>query len=140
MVIFGAPSPLPPEEQARAAVRCARKMQEKLQELNKAWELSEGQHFEMRIGIHQGQAVVGTFGGSKRSDYTVVGNTVNIAARVENIADPNSILVTEAIIRFLHPADFSQRGHFRLRGLDVEVPLFRIEEDHESSANIEAAS
>lgn len=140
MVIFGAPSPLPPEEQARAAVRCARKMQEKLQELNKAWELSEGQHFEMRIGIHQGQAVVGTFGGSKRSDYTVVGTTVNIAARVENIADPNSILVTEAITRFLHPADFSQRGHYRLRGLDVEVPLFRIEEDHESSANIEAAS
>ncbi|HET9238380.1 MAG TPA: adenylate/guanylate cyclase domain-containing protein [Oligoflexus sp.] len=140
MVIFGAPSPLPPEEQALAAVRCARKMQDKLLELNKAWELSEGQHFEMRIGIHQGQAVVGTFGGSRRSDYTVVGTTVNIAARVENIADPNSILVTEAIIRFLHPAEFSQRGHFRLRGLDVDVPLFRIEQDQKSPANIEAAS
>ena|GEM_PF-3190500 len=134
MVIFGAPSSLPPSEQAQAAVRCARKMQEKLQELNKSWELSEGQHFEMRIGIHQGQSVVGTFGGSKRSDYTVVGTSVNIAARVEGIADPNSILVTDAITQFLDPREFTLRGHYRLRGLDMEIPLFRIEQEQASSS------
>ncbi len=140
MVIFGAPSPLPTEEQALAAVRCAHRMHEKLRELNKAWELSEGQHFEMRIGIHQGQAVVGTFGGSRRSDYTVVGTTVNIAARVENIADPNSILVTEAITRYLSADDYSLRGHYRLRGLDVEVPLFRIESEISAIEKIGKAS
>ncbi len=140
MVIFGAPSPLPAEDQAHAAVRCARKMQDKLRELNKAWELSEGQHFEMRIGIHQGQAVVGTFGGSKRSDYTVVGTSVNIAARVENIADPNTILVTDAITRFIDPRDFALRGHYRLRGLETEIPLFRVEQSSTLDKEIEQAS
>jgi class 3 adenylate cyclase len=140
MVIFGAPSSLPAKEQALAAVRCAHKMQAKLRELNRVWELSEGQHFEMRIGIHQGQAVVGTFGGSKRSDYTVVGTTVNIAARVENIADPDSILVTDAITHFLPSRDFTLRGHYRLRGLDLEVPLFRIMQSSATDTNVEQAS
>jgi class 3 adenylate cyclase len=140
MVIFGAPSSLPPEEQALAAVRCARKMQEKLSELNRMWELNEGQHFEMRIGIHQGQAVVGTFGGKRRSDYTVVGTSVNIAARVENIADPNSILVTDAITRFLDPRDFTLHGRYRLRGLDMEVPLFRIEQKSVDDKILDQAS
>jgi class 3 adenylate cyclase len=140
MVIFGAPSPLSPEEQARSAVRCARKMQNKLNELNRMWELSEGQHFEMRVGIHQGQAVVGTFGGSKRSDYTVVGTTVNIAARVENIADPNSIMVTEAITQFLDSRDFILRGPYQLRGLDVEIPLFQIELCSALDTDLEQAS
>ncbi|HYX34216.1 MAG TPA: adenylate/guanylate cyclase domain-containing protein [Oligoflexus sp.] len=126
MVIFGAPSALPPDEQALAAVRCARKMQDKLVELNKVWELSEGQHFEMRIGIHQGQAVVGTFGGSKRSDYTVVGTSVNIAARVEGIAAPNSIMVTDAITPFLNAAEYTLCGTYRLRGLEMEIPLYKV--------------
>lgn len=111
-------------------MRCALKMQQKLVELNKVWELSEGQHFEMRIGIHQGHAVVGTFGGAKRSDYTVVGTSVNIAARVEGIADPNSILVTDAIIGFLQPNEYDLRGSFRLRGLETEIPLYTIKQDH----------
>lgn len=140
MVIFGAPSPLPPDEQALAAVRCACRMQEKLRELNKSWELSEGQHFEMRIGIHQGHAVVGTFGGSKRSDYTVVGTSVNIAARVENIAEPNSIMVTDAITCFLDPRAFTFRGHYRLRGLDMEIPLFRIDPSSNEDTQIGKAS
>jgi len=140
MVIFGAPSSLPAEEQALAAVRCARKMQDKLVELNKIWELSEGQHFEMRIGIHQGQAVVGTFGGNRRSDYTVVGTSVNIAARVEGIADPNSIMVTDAITRFLKPEDFELVGYYRLRGLDMEIPLFKVAQIPDEYPSIEQAS
>lgn len=116
------------------AIHLAQRMQEKFIELYQQWELTENQHFEMHIGIHQGQAVVGSFGGNKRSDYTVVGNSVNIAARVEGLAEPNSILATEAVIRYLPDTAFGLRGHFRIRGLNKEMPLFHILQATESQS------
>jgi class 3 adenylate cyclase/tetratricopeptide (TPR) repeat protein len=126
MVIFGAPTTIPPDVQAQRAVRCAQRMQKHLGELNKSWELSEGQHFFMRIGIHQGLAVVGSFGGKRRSDYTVVGTAVNIAARVENLAEPQSILITPEIVKYLSPAVYRLRGSFSIRGLNDAMDLYEV--------------
>lgn len=126
MIIFGAPVKMSPDEQATRAVECAKKMQDMLASLNSKWEGEHGQQFELRIGIHQGQGVVGSFGGHKRSDYTVVGNSVNVAARVEGLADPNTVLVTEAITQYLPVGTFQLRGTFKLRGLNQEMPLYRM--------------
>ena len=79
MVIFGAPTPLGAKTQAEHAVACA-------QELLSA--VSRVHQFQLRIGIHQGMATVGIFGSDKRSDFTAIGSTVNIASRIEGRAQP----------------------------------------------------
>lgn len=126
MVIFGAPLHLDPEEQGRRAVACAFAMHQRLKTLNASWELTEHEHFEMRIGIHQGHAVVGSFGGPKRADYTVIGQTVNLASRVEALAAPRSVLVTEAITQHLPRTAYRSQGFFRIRGLHEERELFEV--------------
>ncbi|HET9241059.1 MAG TPA: adenylate/guanylate cyclase domain-containing protein [Oligoflexus sp.] len=126
MVIFGAPLHLDPEEQARRAVACAFAMHQRLKTLNASWELTEHEHFEMRIGIHQGSAVVGSFGGPKRADYTVIGQAVNLASRVEALATPRSVFVTEAITPYLPRTAYRSHGFFRIRGLNEERELFEV--------------
>lgn len=126
LVIFGAPRTMDAAQQAQAAARCARHMQEALAELNGIWQDSEGMTFQMRIGIHHGPAIVGSFGGERRSDYTAVGNTVNIASRVETCAQPGEILVTPAVIAFLTPKQCQSAGDFKLKGIEGAMELFRL--------------
>jgi class 3 adenylate cyclase len=126
MVIFGAPLHLDPKEQADRAVACAFAMHQRLKTLNAAWELTEHEHFEMRIGIHQGSAVVGSFGGPKRADYTVIGQAVNLASRVEALATPRSVFVTEAITQYFPGTAYRSLGFFRIRGLNEERELFEV--------------
>ncbi len=95
-----------------------------MQQLNERWREEEGAEFAIRIGVHQGQAIVGSFGSQKRSDYTAIGLHVNIAARIETAAQPNTIYFSEAIARHLAPNLYTSTGHFRLRGISEELELF----------------
>ncbi len=70
-------------------------------ELNREWLQVEKHSFQIRIGIHHGPAIVGSFGGKRRSDYTAVGHTVNIASRIEGQARPGKILVTSDVRDYL---------------------------------------
>jgi len=135
LVFFGAPSPLDPINQIRKAQRCALRMQSALRDLNKEWIQTENHQFEMRIGIHHGPAIVGSFGGRKRSDYTAIGQTVNIASRIEAQAKPGEILVTGAIRDYLEEGQWECVGAFPLKGVAGEVTLYRIiGELHEKAA------
>ncbi len=126
LVIFGAPRAMDPRTQAHAAAQCARLMQDALTELNSSWLSTEGISFQMRIGIHHGPAIVGSFGGERRSDYTAVGNTVNIASRVETCALPGEILATPVVIEFLDDGLWESAGEFKLKGIEGEMSLFRL--------------
>ena len=71
-------------------------MKKKLRNLKKAWErtgLSES--LDVRMGIHTDVCTVGNFGSSDRLDYTVLGNGVNLASRLESMAEANQILISE---------------------------------------------
>ncbi len=126
MVIFGAPEPLLTQEQAQKAVECAEKMQAKINEMNIGWLERYGQDLTMRIGIHQGAAIVGNFGGSKRSDYTAIGPTVNVASRVENAAEPGAIFFTGVIRDFLPDNCWTKAGAFELKGIESTCILYRL--------------
>ena len=71
-------------------------------------ESERGVALPARIGIHTGPVVVGTVGNDLKMDYTAIGDTTNLAARLESLATPGTILISEATARLV-------RGFFRLR-------------------------
>lgn len=83
MAYFGAPLAQP--DHANRAVRCALDMQARLQRVNQTRELRGASPLRMRIGIHSGLAIVGSIGASSRREFTAVGDTVNLASRLEQV-------------------------------------------------------
>ncbi|HEY5599326.1 MAG TPA: adenylate/guanylate cyclase domain-containing protein, partial [Candidatus Manganitrophaceae bacterium] len=84
MVFWGAP--LPQEDHAERAVRCALHMRKRLAELQKGWIAAGKEPLDIGIGVNTGEVVVGNMGAEgKKMDYTVIGDAVNLAARVETL-------------------------------------------------------
>ncbi|MDQ3233238.1 MAG: response regulator, partial [Pseudobdellovibrionaceae bacterium] len=125
MVIFGAPEDMSAEKQVEKACRCALRMQEGLAILGQKWQEEGLPRFEMRIGIHHGPATVGMFGGARRSDYTVIGPTVNLASRVESVAAPGEVLLTAVVRDYLRDDNWEKAGSFNLKGVGDSVTLYR---------------
>jgi len=80
MAIFGAPVAL--EQHAQAAAQTAREMGQALEVIRSAWNLPD---LEISIGLHTGEAVVGVMGAEDRGEYTAIGDTVNVASRIEGL-------------------------------------------------------
>ncbi len=126
MVIFGAPMPLTPTEQATRATQCAASMQEAMVGLNEKW-IQEGiPEFKMRIGIHNGPVVVGNFGSKRRSEYTAIGPTVNLASRIESACEPGQIFISGELYDYLPEDAAALAGEFELKGLDGKHNLYRL--------------
>lgn len=83
-----------PQHQFNAA-NCALRMKKKVNEIKSDWKSIIGQDFKVRIGINSGDMIVGNMGGKKKFDYTVMGDNVNLASRLESI---NKIYGTDIII------------------------------------------
>lgn len=97
MAIFGAPNASP--EDAKNALKAAITMQLQLQTLNKELEAEGLPRINVGIGLHTGETVIGYIGSDRRSEYTAVGDTVNLASRLESNAAGGQILVSEATAR-----------------------------------------
>jgi class 3 adenylate cyclase len=94
MIFFGDPESKGVKEDAIACVRMAIAMLRRMRELRSEWEeLGAERPFELRIGINTGYCTVGNFGGEDRMDYTIIGNVVNMTARLQTQAEVNSILI-----------------------------------------------
>ena len=96
LVFFGDPESRGNKEDAMACVSMAMEMLEKLELLREAWrERGLARSLNARMGIHSGVCTVGNFGSEDRLDYTVIGNGVNLAARLETNSESNKILISE---------------------------------------------
>ncbi len=126
MVIFGAPVDQPLEVQVQHAIECAEGILDGLQELNQKWQEEHGVQFAARIGINSGEAIVGSIGSERRSDYTVIGSTVNVASRIEQRAKPNTIMMSQSTAQYVAAERLESCGWTRLRGLDQDQELFRL--------------
>lgn len=126
MVMFGAPQDIPLEEQAQRATDCAQAMQREMEKILKEWESEGAGHLRMRIGLHQGEAIVGNFGSDKRSDYTCIGPTVNLAARIESAGEPGRVFVSETLQAHLESSAVEDAGQFELKGIEGKTTLYRL--------------
>lgn len=94
MAIFGAPTV--GEEDALNAVKAAVTMQKRLAKLNDELRAEGYGQISIGIGLHTGEATIGYIGSDKRSEYTAIGDTVNLASRLESNAGGGQILMSEA--------------------------------------------
>jgi class 3 adenylate cyclase/tetratricopeptide (TPR) repeat protein len=99
MALFGAP--VAHEDDPRRAVRAALAIRETLARLAETLRGERGIELQARIGIHTGPVVVGTVGNSFKMDYTAIGDTTNLAARLQTAARPGSILMSESTQRLV---------------------------------------
>ena len=126
MAFFGAP--LEQADHAERAVLAAMALRRRLKVWNRERELAGLDVVEVRMAINSGLVVVGEIGSATRVDYTVLGNAVNVAARLEEIvAQPGQIVLggaTQRSVAHLFPTE--HLGNLQLRGLHGKLPVFRL--------------
>jgi class 3 adenylate cyclase len=94
MAFFGDPESKGVKEDATACVRMAIAMLRRMRELRSEWrELGAERPFQLRIGINTGYCTVGNFGSADRMDYTIIGNMVNMTARLQSHTEVDGILM-----------------------------------------------
>jgi adenylate cyclase len=126
MAFFGAPLEQP--DHAERAVAAALKIREGMA----AWNTERGTRgdppLEVRIAVNTGEAIVGDIGSERRVDYTVLGNAVNVAARLEEfVAQPGDIVVGPETWEAVRDRfEVAQLGFFALKGLSAQVPLYKV--------------
>ncbi|BCL39162.1 response regulator [Nostoc sp. MS1] len=135
LALYGAPEELTPNEQVRRAVNTAKAMQRTLVQLNQRWrdqgifDSHADGGVQFRCGIHQGTAVVGMFGSAERADYTAIGPSVNIAARLQAAAVPGTILVSAAVADYLQDEEITKGSPLKLKGVDETVLTFVVKSE-----------
>jgi len=124
MAVFGAPLDMP--DHAQRAIRTALEMQERLAEWNA--ERKEGPAFLVRIGINSGKAVAGEIGSVNKKEYTVLGDTVNTASRIESsVARPGSVVVGQQTLALVQGMfELRPLGSFSLKGKAKEVLAYEV--------------
>ena len=125
MAIFGAPIAHP--DHSLRAVRTALAMQEGIVELN-ARRLKDGKEpIAVGIGVSAGEAVAGTVGTVDRMEYTVIGDTVNLAARLESSAKRGQILISQPTYAAVcDMVDVRPLGPIRVKGKEEEVDVYEV--------------
>lgn len=125
MALWGAP--LAHEGDPDRAVEAARAMQRSLAELNERWTAEGRPRLEVGIGLNYGEAFAGNIGSPRRLEYTVIGDAVNIAARLCSIAGGGEILASAAMRDAVSSADaFSPAPVSSLRGKAAAVDIYRV--------------
>lgn len=126
MAFWGAPKSS--GRDAYLAVSCALKMQEAIQKLSKSLPEDEP-GFQLRIGLNMGASIVGNVGSEKRMDYTVIGDAVNIASRIEAQSFPGGVTVSQSVFDAAGGEAvlaYSEKRTLRVKGKEKELVVYDI--------------
>jgi adenylate cyclase len=129
MATFG--TPVPTTDAADRAVQAARGMTEALKQLNVARAARHEPPLAQRIGIHVGPAVVGNVGTSQRLEFSVIGDAVNVANRIEAACKKTgkSVMMSAAVVsRLSSTADIERVGEIALAGQPKPVELYALQQ------------
>jgi class 3 adenylate cyclase len=128
MVFFGDPQSRGRSKDALACVSMALAMRRRLQALRMRWD-AQGIAVPLRIrmGINTGYCTVGNFGCEDRLDYTIIGGNVNIASRLESLAEPNQILISQdTYVLIKNCVACEAMGQVRMKGIAYPVQTYRV--------------
>ncbi|MBL8705146.1 MAG: PAS-domain containing protein [Rhodospirillales bacterium] len=128
MVFFGDPETRGARDDAIACVKMAIAMQQRMRDLQAEWRERGQEHvFQLRIGINTGYCTVGNFGSDARVDYTIIGNEVNLAARLQSHADLGGILVAHETYALVKDAVLAEEtGTITVKGFPRPVRTHRV--------------
>jgi adenylate cyclase len=135
MAIFGAP--LPDSHQEEHAIRAAIEMLQTLDRLRENWEQCRNQPLQIGIGINSGVAVIGNVGSLARMEYTAIGDTVNLAARLEAATKEFGapICMSESTYSALRGVVKARSlGKFKVRGRADDVTVYTLDGELDSRA------
>ncbi|VVC75822.1 Adenylate cyclase 1 [Aquicella siphonis] len=127
MAFWGAPDDI--DRPCHHAASAALEFQETLSSLNHKWEEEGRSPFYTRIGIHIGDAIVGNVGSSERINYTAIGDSINIASRLEGINKEynTNILVSEAVYQIIQDEFvLKEMGYASLKGIKEKVLVYAL--------------
>ncbi len=125
MALFGAP--LTHEDHAVRACYAALRMQELIKRYAEEVHRAAGVPLHIRVGVNSGEVVVRSIGSDLHMDYTAVGQTTNVAARLEQMAMPGSILISPETLKLAEGyVVVTPLGARRVKGLDAPLELFEV--------------
>jgi class 3 adenylate cyclase/tetratricopeptide (TPR) repeat protein len=125
VALFGAP--LAHEDHAVRASYAALRMQETVKRYAEGVLRSEGIPIRIRVGLNSGEVVVRSIGSDFRMDYTVVGQTTNVAARMEQMAAPGSILISAGTLALAEGyVQVKPLGPLKVKGLELPLEVYEV--------------
>ncbi|MCA1634497.1 MAG: adenylate/guanylate cyclase domain-containing protein [Acidobacteria bacterium] len=129
MIVFGAPVDRGEKLEARAAVLCGLKMLEEVERMNGEWEGTGRPHIAIGVGIHTGEATCGVVGAPGRLEYTIIGDTVNLASRLESTTKEAGVpLVVSSVTAGLLGVDYETEalGNVNVKGKTLSTSVFAV--------------
>jgi len=125
LIYFGYPQAH--EDDAQRAVRAGLGMLAALGDLNSRLQREKGIQLALRLGIHTGLVVVGEMGGAGRQEQLALGEVPNVCARIQGLAQPNTLAVSEATYRLIQGYFACQElGEHTLRGVAEPIAVYRV--------------
>src|SRR5215469_13595211 len=133
---FGDPASRGSKEDAIACVKMAIAMQQRMRELQLKWQdLGSEKPFQLRIGINTGFCTVGNFGSEDRMDYTIIGNEVNLAARLQSHAELGGILLAHETYSLVKDEISAEElAPIMVKGVSKPVRTYRVLDIHDEAA------
>jgi len=128
MVFFGDPTSRGQKEDAFSCVSMAIEMRKHMKIMRQKWR-SQGikTPLEIRMGISTGYTTVGNFGAENRMDYTIIGKEVNLASRLESLAEPGEILVSYETFSLIKDRIMCRdKGEITVKGFGKPVPIYEV--------------
>ncbi len=128
LIFFGDPETKGAKDDAKACVKMAIAMQRRMRELEQEWrDRGLERPFQVRIGISTGFCTVGNFGSQDRMDYTIIGNEVNLAARLETCAEPGDILIAHETYSLAKDSIMAEeQPPLTVKGFDKPIHFYKI--------------
>ncbi|MDP6589147.1 MAG: adenylate/guanylate cyclase domain-containing protein [Alphaproteobacteria bacterium] len=129
LIFFGDPETEGDQKDAIKCVKMALRMRQRVAELQKEWHAQGiSRPLRVRMGINTGFCTVGNFGSDHRLEYTILGSPVNLAARLEAAAEPDTILIAESTRLLIGDiAECTYVQEITLKGFVRPVPVYRLD-------------
>jgi len=139
MALFGAP--IAHEDHAIRAVLSGLNIQKTMTALSDETQQKWGREFRLRIGINTGEVVTGNIGNDYQMEYTAMGDTINLASRIEGQAEPGTVAVSEHTRnRVRHFFNMDPMGERQLKGIQEPVMLYKVLRQQKRKSAIDLAA